>query len=262
MPDSTFIIPADTSAVSDIIVQPADSAFLSGKLHLEKIENSAVSQSSGTGSHYRQESIVLDIITMLFVILGMACLRKYITIFPSLVGCIIRWKENINLEDSTKLCLARNHLYVLLLIPFCLIAAKFRIYDPGIISGMPDLYRFLCITGIFLIYLLIKQGLQKFVRFGKIQEKSFSAAVNSFRTYFVIFVTITLASIGISELADISEDISRNIITYELSVIYIIFLFRKAQIFINSCSLISGILYLCTLEILPTGILVALAIVL
>ena len=262
MPDSTFIIPADTSAVSDSIVLPADSAFLNGKLHLEKIGNSAYSRTVGTESHYSEESIVLDIITMLFVILGIACLRKYITIFPSLVGCIIRWKENINLEDSTKLCLARNHLYVLLLVPFCLVAAKFRIYNPEIISGLPDLYRFLCIAGTFLLYLLTKQGLQKFVRFGKIQEKSFRAAINSFRTYFVIFVTIILASIGISELADLSEDISKNIIIYELSIIYGIFLFRKAQIFINSCSLISGILYLCTLEILPTGILIALAIVL
>lgn len=262
MPDSTFIIPADSSVVPAGTVYPADSAFLNGKLHLEKLENITCSPAPGTDLPYCQESIVLDIITMLFVIIGIACLRKYVTLFPSLVGCIVRWKENINLEDSTKLCLTRNHLYALLLVPLCLIAAKFRIYDPEIISGMPDLYRFICITGIFFIYLMIRKGLQKFVRFGKIQEKSFQAAVNSFRTYFVIFVIVILASIGISELADLSEEISKSIIIYELSIIYGISLFRKAQIFINSCSLISGILYLCTLEILPTGILIASAIVL
>lgn len=205
---------------------------------------------------------ITDILTMIFIILGIASLKKFINLVPSLVGCIIRWKENINLEDSTKLCLSRNSLFALLMIPFCLIAEHFKLYNPEILSGLASPYHFLATTCIFFCYLCLRTLLNRFVHIGKISRKNFTTAANSFRTYFVITTTLVLATSGISELADIPELYTKKIIFYEITAVYGLFLLRKTQIFTNFCSLIAGILYLCTLEILPTGILIASAIVL
>ena len=263
MQDSTFFLNVADISANDQITLPIDSAFIGGERHLGLYNEKSISKTETFRDKSQLSgSVIPDILTMLFIILGIASLRRIINLVPSLVGCIIRWKENTNLEDSTKLCLSRDYIYYILLIPFCLILYRFRIYNPEFLSDIPDFYRFLCTTGIFLIFLFLRQIMQKFIRFGKISEKNFGTAANSFKTYFVILVTLLLISLGILELADLPEIISKTVLTYEIISIYLLFIFRKTQIFINSCSLLSGILYLCALEFLPTGILVASAIVL
>ena len=260
MQDSTFFMaPATDDVISDEAILPIDSAFIGGQKHLDSFE---VCSDTGYYQYEKNSTAITDILTMVFIILGIASLNKFINLVPSLVGCIIRWKENINLEDSTKLCLSRNSLFILLLIPFCLVIEHLKLYNPGILSGLATPYHFLATTCIFICYLFIRTLLNRFVNFGKISKKNFTAAANSFRTYFVITATLVLATSGISELADIPDLYTKKIVFYEIIAVYGLLLLRKTQIFTNFCSLIAGILYLCTLEILPTGILIASAIVL
>jgi hypothetical protein len=62
-------------------------------------------------------------------------------------------------------------------------------------------------------------------------------------------------------LLDIPDADVRNAMLWVSAFIYALFLIRKTQIFSTSCSIFAAFLYLCALEMIPTGILVVSAII-
>ena len=199
---------------------------------------------------------MFNALALISVIIIMSLLKTIVEILPSVMACLIRWKENINMESSVRLSRDRDFSALAMLVPFCLSAYKFRLYNPHFISILPDSPRLWVIIGVFTAYILIRKATAALIHPRKVPQKTLSAAEKSANTFF-IFVTLVILLVGnLCSFFDASPNAIRLTILWLSALIYGLYLIRKLQIFTSSCSLFTAFLYLCALEILPTGILV------
>ena len=201
---------------------------------------------------------ILALISILTIIL---LLGRMVNIFPSLMACTIRWKESVNLEASVKHSLDRDMLAAAMILPFCLCIERFGMYTPKFMDTLgPNLHLTVTI-GIFLTYILIRTLISKMIHPQKLQPKTYRTAGRASFTFFII-LTIVLLGIGsILNFIDVEETSITSAMLCVSICIYGLFLLRKTQIFVSGCSFFTAFLYLCALEILPTGVLVASAII-
>ena len=201
---------------------------------------------------------ILALISVLTVIL---LLNRLINIFPSLMACTIRWKESINLEASVKLSNDRNRIALAMAIPFCLVAYRFSLYAPEFMEKFDEDIRLAMIVGIFMTYVILKIILHKSFRPHRGNNRIYDTAGKASLTFMIILAIILIAMGGVMTFAGVEEDVIRNAMLWVSIVTYAMLLLRKTQIFASSCSIFTAFLYLCALEILPTGILVVPAII-
>lgn len=196
------------------------------------------------------------ILAAVCVITGILLLGIIAGILPSLAACLFRWKECLNLENSMRLSRDRNIFAAYLTIPFCLVVAHYRMYAPSFLDGIHGFAYTGCIFAVFACYLLVRTAAYVLVRKPRGGEKIFKSARKVSWSYFCIIATAILISAGICSFSGLSIETSRTVLYYVLLVSYLFSIFRKFQIFKNTCSFLTSFLYLCALEILPAGILV------
>ena len=194
-----------------------------------------------------------------FIILSM--LRKLVGVFPSLMACLIRSKESINLEASAQLSRYRNFIAFAMVLPFCLIVWNEKLYSPAFMDGFNENLRFCAIFGIFISYVLIRKALEMVLAPKNMNSKIYMIACKAGRTFFSILTLILLAMAGIMSFIDTPAEVVTDAMLWVSACIYLIYLLRKTQILISSASFFAAFLYLCALEMIPTGALVASAII-
>ena len=205
--------------------------------------------------------MLFKILALISLIVMMLALRTLVEVFPSLMACLIRSKESVNLEASAQLSRGRNVLSVCLVVPFCLLVWQKGLYTPAFMNGLNENLCFAIIFGIFLTYVLLRKALEHFMRPKVMNSKVYATACKSGRTFFSI-LTLTLLSMGgIMAIFDTPAQSITSAMLWVSATIYLIYLLRKTQILISSASFFTAFLYLCALELIPTGALVASAII-
>jgi hypothetical protein len=177
------------------------------------------------------------------------------------MACIIRWKESVNLEASVKLSNDRDRLAFAMLLPFCLTADRFRLYDPKFLAGFDDNIRLALTIGIFLAYFIIRSIAAKFYRPKGRGSKCYKIADKSSLTFFTILTLVLLTMGGVMSFIGLDPAMIKSAMLWVSAGIYALSLLRKTQIFVSGCSIFTAFLYLCALEIFPTGILVVSALI-
>ena len=207
-------------------------------------------------------SPVSDIVTLVSVVVTICFLRRIIEIFPSLVASLLRWKESVNLSNSVKLNRDRNLIALVMIVPFCLVVSASGIYSPSFMSSMGEDARFGIILGIFVGMMIIRTLLEKFCAPKRRNSQTYRFAKEASYTFFILMTISMLILWGIMSILKIDAQTAKDAMLWLSAIIYLIFLLRKTQIFTSSCSIFTAFLYLCALEILPTGALVASAVIL
>lgn len=206
--------------------------------------------------------MLFEILALVSTITVIILLKRLVNIFPSLLACLIRWKESINLEASVKHSLDRDMIAAAMILPFCLTVYMFGLYTPSFISGMCGNFQLLTVIGIFLAYVAIRGLMSRILRPHRMSPKTYKAAEHSAFTFFIILTLLLMGTGSIMDFIKVDRYIIKSAMLWLSAAIYCIFLFRKTQIFKSSCSIFAGFLYLCGLEIFPTGVLVASALIL
>lgn len=237
------------------MISPVDSAFVSGSLMLPS-----------TPSHSTFEefaaSPVTDIVSLISLVVCITVLRRLIDIFPSLATSLIRWKESQNIFSSIRLSRDRSAIALSLVIPFCLLVTRYGLYSPSFLENFGTDARFGMTTGIFITYLILRACLEKVCAPNRRNKQTYWCGCRSADTFFILLTLFLLASGGIFHVFNVDPEVARSAMLWLSAVIYAIFLLRKTQIFTSSCSIFTAFLYLCALEILPTGALIASAVIL
>ena len=200
--------------------------------------------------------MLLDILALCSFLIVLLLFRQLINILPSLFACVIRWKESINMESSVKLSRDRDLLALALVVPFCLVCFRYRLYAPEWMGGIGDNAVLWVYFAIFLFYMLLRNLMIWTLRSDKMPKKVYSAANRSVYSFFIIYTLLLLATGGIMGILDMPDADIRTAMLWVSVLIYAIAILRKTQIFASSCSVFAGFLYLCALELIPTGILV------
>ena len=201
--------------------------------------------------------MLFDTLALFSTLVVIILLKRLINIFPSLMACTIRWKENLNIHNSLKLRSDRNLLALAMVIPICLTAYRYDLYVPPFLGPMSEEVKILTIFGIFMTFAILRGVLSLMLRPRGQSNDTYSAATHSSRTFFII-LTLALVTIGgCASVFDMSANDTKNAMLWVSAAIYIIFILRKSQILLSSGSLFASFLYLCALEILSTGVLIA-----
>ena len=188
-------------------------------------------------------------------------LKRFVGIFPSLMACIVRWKESVNLDASVKLCRDRDIMAIAMVMPFCLTADRFALYSPSWIGQLGADARLGTTIGVILAYILLRKGLEHIMRPKKMNQKTYKTACKSSHTFFIILTLALILCGGVMSFLKTDLSTIRDAMLWVSACIYALFLLRKTQIFISGCSIFTAFLYLCALEIFPTGVLVASALI-
>lgn len=199
---------------------------------------------------------MFDILALISTLVVITSLRKLINIFPSMIGCMLRVKENINLEASVKHSIDRDICAVVMILPFCLAAYRYNLYDIAPFQELNDNLALAAYIGVFALYFLVRFCIVKTVRSRKMNPKTYKTATKASYTYFIILTLTVLGTGSIMSFSGVPAEVIKSAIIWISAAIYALLLLRKYQIFISSCSVFAGFLYLCALEIIPTGMLV------
>ena len=205
--------------------------------------------------------MVTEIISFLSILTAMLLLRNMVSIFPSLIACVIRTKENMNLDASVKLSRNRDLIAASMIPIFCLLVSKYRLYDITFLDAYSKDARFGFIAAIFAAYVLFRLAVSKLIKPQRIPKKTYSAALNASRTFFTVLTLTLLTCGGLCSILGLDISGARSAMLWISAAIYFIFIVRKSEIFISCCSVFTAFLYLCALEIIPTGTLVVSAII-
>lgn len=201
---------------------------------------------------------ILALISLLFIIL---IIKRIADFTPTVIKCMVWWKENINIDVSLKIRRDRNLVASSLVLPFCLLAVKFGLYSPEFMTDMQEAAKIGTVAGIFLCYILIREGVAAGIRPRKISSNTWHAVTTTEYTFFIPLVLLLLIIGSIMSVAHVSPNSIKVAMFCISGALYLVFLLRKLQIFSSTCNLFSAFLYLCALEILPTGVLITSAVI-
>lgn len=199
----------------------------------------------------------LALVSILFIIV---ILKRIADFLPTLVTCLLWWKENINIDVSLKTRRERDLIATAFILPFCLICTRVGLYSPDFMTGMTEPLRLGVTTGVFFCYLLVREGLSAGIRPKNISSAVWHAGTTVEYTFFIFLALVLLATSGLL-LTSLSVQAIKTAMFWLSGTIYALLLVRKVQIFASNSSFFTGILYLCALEILPTAILFVSAVV-
>lgn len=204
--------------------------------------------------------MLFDSLVLISLLVMITLLRSLVNIFPSLAACIVRVKESFNIDASIKLQRDRNILSLASGLPFCLIVFSFGLYSPEFMTGLGPEAALGLTIGIFLMYTMLRTLLRTVTRPRKAQATYATAATAAY-TFFIILTLALFCTGGVMTIFNADSGSIKNAMIWVSSLIYIIFLIRKVQIFASSYNYFTVFLYLCALEIIPTGVLITSAII-
>ena len=200
-------------------------------------------------------------VAVLLVLLRIGDLQNIATMLPA---SFIRWKECVSLFNSVSMNRSKNRVARAMILPFILICTRFDLFPPAAgwareLGGTPAADPFittLIVAGVFAAYLILRELCIVCFKGKKIERTEMKCACNSVYIFFISAVTLMFLTSGICTLFAANQEVIRKILLWILAVVYSICLLRKTQIFAYYRGFLAGILYLCTLEFLPTGLLI------
>lgn len=201
-----------------------------------------------------------SILVIISVLLIMLALNQIVGVFPSVIGSLLRKKECFNLEDSVKLARARDNSAAVLFLPFTLIAAHYGVYEPRWQVEMPVNSRIWLDLAVFFAFFLIRLGMYFIVFPKKGDYKNYKLAYKAGYSYFIFLTALLLVLVGVMSFMGMNPEVVKSAIYWVTAAVYLLLLVRKMQFFVTSAGFLTGFLYLCTLELIPTGLLVVSAI--
>ncbi len=205
--------------------------------------------------------MLFDSLALFSLIVVLLLLRRLVNVFPSLIACLWRGKECFNLESSVKLARDRDIVAVAMVIPFCLAVFRFRLYHPSFLAGFGENSLLGMYNAVFVGYVILRLAVSALFRPKTLPSKTLAASSKVAYTFFIFLTLFLLAMAGIMSRFGVDDHAVRDAMLWVSAAVYLLFLLRKLQIFNSSCSVFAAFLYLCALEMIPTGILIVSAIV-
>ena len=201
--------------------------------------------------------ILIVVSTLLFMLF----LENFLHILPYLADSVFRARGSTALENSVRVRRDRDIVALIFLIPLFLIVYYYRLYTPDFLEQFSADAAFWLTTGVVVLFLVLRFLLTLWFAPRRRRDNYMDAYRAGF-TFFILMMILVLPTVGLLSVFKASPTAFRWVILSEIIVLYGLYLFRRAQILSSSCSNLTTFLYLCALEFLPSGLLVASAVVL
>lgn len=206
-------------------------------------------------------SILVPVLIVFAVSSALFFFRNIFNALPPVFRCLFLQRGTVKLESSVRTSLDRNITALLLIVPFCMLLDLTGIYAPRFLDGADGGVHLAMTAGMFLIYLLFRLTIYIELR-PRSAPDSYILARKSAWNFFIIIAVVTVVTGGTLGLLHADPNGIRKAILTEISLLYALLLIRRGRILSLSCNPFIVFLYLCALEIVPTGLFVASAVVL
>ena len=228
-----------------------------GTLEMSAAPVQALAENPGWG-----DFLVNRILVAAAVLLVLFTLKDIIKLLPSILACLDRARANASLEHSLSLARTRNLIALEMILPFCLIADRFSLYEPSFSRIIPDEAGIAVTAGAFIAYLLLRKMLFLLFRPLKMSSEAAGTVHHTSYNYFIAMTVLMMLTTGILTAFHCPDNVARAILLCLTAASFLFSLVRTGQILAYSYGTLSTFLYLCALELMPAGALVASAIVL
>lgn len=238
------------------VVHPIEEAFVEGKLELPTTAEVV----QGVSTTHWDDSILLVIVATVSLIGGILLLRMLLNINSSLLGCVIRSKECYNLESSAQLSRERDIIAIFITFPVCLVISYYRLWELNFMAKLGPGLNYLITLGAVILYILLRTGISILLTPRSYNVRTYKVALKTFDTFYIVAAMLLFATAAAMGVFRVDHELTRITLFWELLATYALQIVRKAQILGSTMPFLTTILYLCALEIIPTGILVATAV--
>lgn len=206
-------------------------------------------------------SYLIPALTLISIGLILVLLNVIMNAMPDIFRSFARARGSAGLEGSVRIARDRNITALLMVVPFVLVADRSGLYDPAFLRALSADGHLVATLCIFLLYLLLRMTLFVQVKPRRGYD-NYALARRCAWNIFIILAMGVSVTYGILHLVGPAPGLIRSILLTETTLLYLFLLLRRGQVLSVSCNPFTTFLYLCTLEILPTGLLVASAFVL
>ena len=200
---------------------------------------------------------ILAVVVIGAVLLDLSDLMQ---IFPKIMDCIRRWKANIGMEHSLSVARSRNISAMIWAAAFCLAADRLDLYPARWMDRIPAGWTVAAMFGIALAYVLVRKILSLVAMPRRLGAEKSQAAHCAIYTYFIAFAVAALCTMGIMMVLHSPEESVRSVILWMFAAFWLLSFVRTAGILASQYGVLTTFLYLCALEILPAGLVVASAV--
>ena len=233
-----------------LLIGTMEEAFRQGVLHLATSGAPPAAEAGGTP--YLATTMVI-----VFTLLSILLFENILNVLPYLLANLQRSRAAAELEGNVRRSRDRNIIARLLVIPFTYTLDRFGIYNPPFLQEISGDIHFLLVAAAFLAYLLLRMVVYFLFFPGRKRPDGYQMARKASYTFFILMNLLVLPTAWVLNIFNAPAPIATLVLVLEISVVYFIHLFRKAQILTQSFAPLSVFLYLCGLELLPTGLYVA-----
>jgi len=254
--------PVDTTWLSykgdSLGVRPVSEALSRSYLMMSTQPSAEITRTPKTWKDYPLNSILvcLSILAVLFL------LKNIFFIFHNLLDCLSRWKGNQDLEENMQLTRVRNLIAFAFVIPFSLLASRYDLYHPQFFDLISGPWITLACIAIMTAYILLRVFLTWQLRPKSSRSDTYKYASRCSYSFFILSCIALFIAVGIMNVIGTDDAMITTVSLYILAAFYAIFIVRKNQFLLSGCNPFATFLYLCILEIIPTGLLIATDIIL
>ena len=187
-------------------------------------------------------------------------LPELFKLIPSVTGCLIRSRGNLEVEHSISTARLRNKCARILLLPFVLAVSRYGLYSPEFLADWSrpwlNLAGILGAGAAYLIFRSILHALLLNVRRLHLDFEERRAISKGILNYFVLLMAGMLPTICLLYAFDAGDSSIRAVLWTELALAWSVSVIREAQFLRSKCSGLGTFLYLCGLEFIPAAALV------
>ncbi|MCQ2180254.1 MAG: hypothetical protein MJY91_09175 [Bacteroidales bacterium] len=202
------------------------------------------------------------IVMAVAIVLLLIDLVDLLSIFPAITHNFKTSRGAISLEHSVSVARSRNISAALMTIPFCMMCDRYALYPAGFLQAMPYGISLAATAGVLVAFLLVRHIIHMLVARPRRHDQEKAHAVHRVMyTFFIVLVILMLLTVAFGVVKKAPDASIRRVLQWEMIAVYAFAFFREGQILAANCNGFSTILYLCALELMPMGLLIASAIV-
>ena len=240
------------------VILPASQAFSAGTMEMSRIIPYGQEGAVMGWSDYTANSVAIALSVILFLI----TFREFVALVPSLLDAFSRWRACLNIDSNLQTRSARNLFGFIFILPITVIADRFSFIPAGRLAAVSAEWHIVAVLGTIVAWLLLRALIYVILSFRVRKRELFQTAHKSFYNFWILAGALNIITGAVCLAAGMDLHTARTVLLSELALLYFVAFIRKAQILGSFCSLLHTFLYLCALEILPTGTLIALSLLL
>ncbi|MCR4860778.1 MAG: hypothetical protein K5910_08965 [Bacteroidales bacterium] len=197
---------------------------------------------------------ILASLAVFLMIIGLLDLFR---LAPHLLYSFDRSRGGAALEHSVSLARTRNTTALIHLLPFCLLADRFKLFRPDFWQHIPAEWSAPATIGVAVLFLLVRSLCYALFRPPRLGPEEQATLRHNPYNYFILLTVLMLVTAAVLILLHVPETAVRTVLLWECGILTFAALLRSAH-FLGSNGLgFTTFLYLCGLEIIPLTLLVA-----